>query len=59
MNAVDLRGVTPLHLALSRLRVIGGEDSPEGVPLTRKKEISQVVACAVLVQQARLWLVST
>ena len=54
MNAVDLRGVTPLHLALSRLRVIGGEDSPEGIPLTRKKEITQVVACAVLVQQARL-----
>ena len=59
VNAVDLRGVTPLHLALSRLRVIGGEDSPEGIPLTRKKEITQVVACAVLVQQARLWLVST
>ena len=50
MNAVDLRGVTPLHLALSRLRVIGGsegEDSPEGIPLTRKKEITQVVVCSM------------
>ena len=46
MNAVDLRGVTPLHLALSRLRVIGGEDSPEGIPLTRKKEITQVIVCS-------------
>ena len=50
MNAVDLRGVIPLHLALSRLRVIGGsesEDSPEGIPLTRKKEITQVVVCSI------------
>ena len=47
MNAVDLRGVTPLHLALSRLRVIGGEDSPEAIPLTRKKEITQVVVCSM------------
>ena len=50
MNAVDLRGVTPLHLALSRLRVIGGsegDDSPEGIPLTRKKEITQVVVCSM------------
>ena len=46
VNAVDLRGVTLLHLALSRLRVIGGsegEDSPEGIPLTRKKEITVIV----------------
>ena len=45
MNAVDLRGVTPLHLAQSRLRLIGdseGRGSAEGIPLTRKKEITNV-----------------
>ena len=45
VNAMDLRGVTPLHLAQSRLRVLGdseGRGSPESIPLTRKKEITNV-----------------
>ena len=56
VNATDSKGVTPLHLALSRLRVLGGkeerrggrEDSGteaeggNGVPTFRKREIMHV-----------------
>ena len=56
VNATDARGVTPLHLALSRLKMMGERERREGVeegggrgmvagagiPLFRKKEITQV-----------------
>ena len=56
VNATDARGVTPLHLALSRLKMLGERECREGVeegggrgvgagggvPLFRKKEITQV-----------------
>ena len=53
VNATDVKGVTPLHLALSRLRLMGekqGKREEEGgggevtgeVPTFRKKEIMQV-----------------
>ena len=43
MNAVDSRGVTPLHLAFSRLRIARDSDDEGGLPLSRKKEITQIV----------------
>ena len=43
MNAMDSRGVTPLHLALSRLRIARDSDDEGGLPLSRKKEITQIV----------------
>ena len=56
VNATDAHGVTPLHLALSRLKILGERERREGVkegggrgvgagggvPLFRKKEIMQV-----------------
>ena len=48
VNATDFRGTTPLHLALSRLRILGEGDtstSPpaKGISLQRKKEVTQIV----------------
>ena len=43
VNAMDSRGVTPLHLALSRLRIARDNDDEGGLPLSRKKEITQIV----------------
>lgn len=51
INTTDFRGVTPLHLALSRLKILGegatsssSSSAPEeGVSLRRKKEITQIV----------------
>ena len=43
MNAMDSRGVTPLHLALSRLRITRDSDDEGGLPLSRKKEMTQIV----------------
>ena len=44
VNATDLRGVTPLHLALSRLRILGeGEGTSSSTDLRRKKDITQIV----------------
>ena len=43
VNAVDSRGVTPLHLALSRLRIARDSDDEGGLPLSRKKEMTQIV----------------
>ena len=40
---MDSRGVTPLHLALSRLRIARDSDDEGGLPLSRKKEITQIV----------------
>ena len=64
MNATDARGVTPLHLALSRLRMLGErkrearrEDCTEGeekqheqddIPTFRKKEILHVRCTIIL-----------
>ena len=53
VNAADARGVTPLHLALSRLKILGekekrgGRQSSAGtlehmIHLRRKEEITQV-----------------
>ena len=55
MNAQDLRGVTPLHLALSRLKILGDSEEkkacpspssssslPRDAPLVRKREMMQV-----------------
>ena len=56
VNATDAHGVTPLHLALSRLKMLGERERREGVeegggrgmgagggvPLFRKKERTQV-----------------
>ena len=60
VNATDTKGVTPLHLALSRLRMLGGKESKEeggggserggeggnGAPSFRKKEIMHVSSLA-------------
>ena len=59
VNATDAKGVTPLHLALSRLRMLGGKETAEegggserggeggnGVPSFRKKEIMHVSSLA-------------
>ena len=43
VNAMDSRGVTPLHLALSRLRIARDSDDKGGLPLSRKNEITQIV----------------
>lgn len=43
MNALDGRGVTPLHLAYSRLRLARESDDREGQPLSRKREIYGIV----------------
>lgn len=43
VNAMDSRGVTPLHLALSRLRIARDSDDEGGLPLSRKKEMTQIV----------------
>ena len=37
--------VTPLHLALSRLRIISAGDAALSTPLSRKREIEQVSLC--------------
>ena len=43
VNAIDSRGITPLHLALSRLRIARDSDDEGGLPLSRKKDITQIV----------------
>ena len=43
MNAMDGRGVTPLHLAYSRLRLARRSDDEGGEALSRKKEIYGIV----------------
>ena len=43
MNALDARGVTPLHLANSRLRLARESDDRGGECLSRKKEIYGIV----------------
>lgn len=44
MNALDGRGVSPLHLAHSRLRLARDSDDREGQPLSRKTEIYGIVS---------------
>ncbi len=43
MNALDGRGVTPLHLANSRLRLARESDDRGGECLSRKREIYGIV----------------
>ncbi len=43
MNAVDSRGMTPLHLAQSRLRLARKSDDEGGMPLSRKAEMLKIV----------------
>ena len=43
VEALDDRGVSPLHLAHSRLKIARGKDDDGGVALTRKMEVSRVV----------------
>ena len=43
VNALDSRGVTPLHLALSRLRIARECDDQDGLPLSRKRDMMQIV----------------
>ena len=43
MNALDGRGVSPLHLAHSRLRIARNSDDAGGQPLSRKTEIYGIV----------------
>ena len=43
MNAVDSRGMTPLHLAHSRLKLARESDDRDGMPLSRKAEMVRVV----------------
>lgn len=43
VNAVDSRGVTPLHLANSRLRIARESDDIGGLPLSRKSEMLRIV----------------
>ncbi len=53
VNTTDFRGVTPLHLALSRLKILGEEQPSssssssgppaKGVSLRRKTELTHIV----------------
>lgn len=43
VNALDGRGVSPLHLAHSRLRMARESDDRAGQPLSRKNEIYGIV----------------
>lgn len=43
VNAVDARGVTPLHLANTRLRLARESDDVGGFPLSRKPEMLRIV----------------
>ena len=43
INATDVRGVTPLHLAHSRLKIARESDDIGGEALSRKREICGIV----------------
>jgi len=43
VNSTDARGVTPLHLAHSRLRLARESDDIGGIPLSRKHEMIKIV----------------
>ncbi len=43
MNAVDSRGMTPLHLAQSRLRLARQSDDEGGMPLSCKGEVVKII----------------
>ena len=43
VNALDGRGVSPLHLAYSRLRLARRSDDAGGEALSRKREMSGIV----------------
>jgi len=43
LEALDDRGVSPLHLARSRLKIARSKEDDGGVALTRKMEVSRVV----------------